>query len=56
MTIPHALDELDKDGHITNFDKAAGTDGKNTPLKLTAIPYYAWCNREKGPMTVWIKE
>ena len=24
VTIPHALDELDKDGHVTNFDKAAG--------------------------------
>ncbi|MFM8281930.1 MAG: glycoside hydrolase family 127 protein [Planctomycetaceae bacterium] len=25
VTIPHALDELEKDGHVTNFDKAAGT-------------------------------
>ena len=24
VTIPHALDELEKDGHVTNFDKAAG--------------------------------
>ncbi|MDP7286466.1 MAG: glycoside hydrolase family 127 protein [Phycisphaerae bacterium] len=23
-TIPHALDHLEKDGHVTNFDKAAG--------------------------------
>ncbi|NQU19952.1 MAG: glycoside hydrolase family 127 protein [Candidatus Nealsonbacteria bacterium] len=23
---------------------------------LTAVPYYAWCNREKGPMTVWLDE
>ena len=31
VTIPHALDELEKDGHVTNFDKAAGRfDG---PLK-----------------------
>ena len=31
VTIPHALDELEKDGHVTNFDKAAGAfDG---PLK-----------------------
>jgi hypothetical protein len=31
VTIPHALDELEKDGHVTNFDKAAGKlDG---PLK-----------------------
>lgn len=24
VTIPHALDALEKDGHVTNFDKAAG--------------------------------
>lgn len=23
---------------------------------LTAIPYYAWANREVGPMTVWVRE
>lgn len=26
------------------------------PIALTAIPYYAWANREKGPMTVWLGE
>ncbi|MCX6876145.1 MAG: glycoside hydrolase family 127 protein [Verrucomicrobia bacterium] len=25
VTVPHALDCLEKDGHVTNFDKAAGT-------------------------------
>ena len=31
VTIPHGLDSLEKDGHVTNFDKAAGVfDG---PLK-----------------------
>ena len=25
VTIPHALNSLEKDGHVTNFDKAAGT-------------------------------
>ena len=24
VTVPHALNELEKDGHVTNFDKAAG--------------------------------
>jgi hypothetical protein len=24
------------------------------PVTLTAIPYYAWANREIGPMRVWI--
>ncbi len=26
------------------------------PAVLTAIPYYAWNNREPGPMTVWMSE
>jgi len=26
------------------------------PVTLTAVPYYAWANREKGPMTVWVVE
>lgn len=30
----------------------AGQPGGFTPL--TAIPYYAWANREPGPMRVWI--
>jgi DUF1680 family protein len=25
-----------------------------TPVKFTAIPYFAWANREPGPMQVWI--
>jgi hypothetical protein len=25
-----------------------------TPVAFTAIPYYAWANREAGPMQVWI--
>jgi DUF1680 family protein len=24
------------------------------PIELTAIPYYAWCHRGAGPMTVFI--
>ena len=26
------------------------------PVTLTAVPCYAWANREKGAMTVWIGE
>jgi hypothetical protein len=25
------------------------------PVEVTAIPYYAWANREPAPMTVWIR-
>jgi DUF1680 family protein len=28
---------------------------KWVPVNLTAIPYYAWANRDPGPMTVWIR-
>jgi DUF1680 family protein len=33
-----------------------GLDEQNKSITLTAIPYYAWTNRETGPMTVWINE
>lgn len=33
-----------------------GIDANGNSIPLTAIPYYAWTNREKGPMTVWIDE
>ncbi|MGN7356555.1 glycoside hydrolase family 127 protein [Paenibacillus sp. SAF-054] len=29
---------------------------KLLPQTITAIPYYAWCNREKGEMRVWVHE
>lgn len=29
---------------------------KTATCTLTAIPYFAWANREKGNMTVWIRE
>ncbi|MGB2824057.1 MAG: glycoside hydrolase family 127 protein, partial [Phycisphaerae bacterium] len=35
---------------------ATGRDDRHRPVKLTAIPYYAWQNREAGPMAVWVKE
>jgi hypothetical protein len=36
--------------------RGRGLDENETPVELTAIPYFAWANREKGPMTVWIKD
>ena len=33
---------------------ALGRNGKT--VLMTAIPYYAWANRENNPMGVWIKE
>ncbi|MEN3304813.1 MAG: uncharacterized protein V7603_1015 [Micromonosporaceae bacterium] len=35
--------------------RRAGTGARRErPIRLTAIPYYAWANRELGPMRVWI--
>lgn len=31
-------------------------ENQSKPTTLTAIPYYAWCNREPGEMLVWINE
>ena len=42
-------------GGITAF-KTKKLDEKETRITLTAIPYYAWTNRKKGPMTVWTNE
>jgi DUF1680 family protein len=36
--------------------RARGLDEYGKPVELTAIPYHAWSNREKEPMTVWINE
>ncbi len=33
-----------------------GTDDKQSPILLTAVPYFAWQNREKGAMNVWIQQ
>ena len=33
-----------------------GLADEKRPVTVTAIPYYAWANREKGAMRVWIAE
>lgn len=33
-----------------------GVSEAGQAVSLTAVPYYSWCNREKGPMTVWVHE
>jgi DUF1680 family protein len=52
MTAKHRNDLL---GGITVLEGEALADGSK-PVKVTAIPYYAWQNRSKGAMTVWIQE
>lgn len=39
----------------TAMVRLAGDDAAQ-PVDFTAIPYYAWDNREPGPMAVWLPE
>jgi DUF1680 family protein len=36
--------------------RTTGIDDQHRKVSLTAVPYYAWANREKGPMAIWINE
>jgi hypothetical protein len=42
-------------GGVTILAGQALADGQR-PTTLTAVPYYAWQNRDKGAMTVWITQ
>lgn len=42
-------------GGVTVLQGQALADAQR-PVTLTAVPYYAWANRERGAMTVWIGE
>jgi uncharacterized protein len=52
LTAEHRADLL---GGVTVL-KGQGLDEHQKPVRLTAVPYYAWANRDKGAMTIWIKE
>jgi hypothetical protein len=35
---------------------SSGPDAPSTiPVAYTAVPYYAWGNRDRGPMQIWLK-
>jgi hypothetical protein len=42
-------------GGVTVLEGKASTDDQK-PVPLTAVPYYAWQNRQKGAMTIWIQQ
>ena len=42
-------------GGVTVLQGKALADAER-PVTLTAVPYYAWSNREQGAMTVWFDE
>ena len=52
MTSKYQADLL---GGVATLEGTAEAEDKK-PVKITAIPYYAWQNRGNGSMAVWIKE
>ncbi|MCH7228718.1 hypothetical protein MLD59_21430, partial [Verrucomicrobiaceae bacterium E54] len=36
--------------------RATAMNAEGKPVTLTGIPYYAWANRHKMPMNLWLKE
>lgn len=51
----HGVVELKSQASIVEIS-ANGQEIKTNKKPFTAIPYYAWANRGKGEMTVWIPE
>ncbi|MCQ2145331.1 MAG: glycoside hydrolase family 127 protein [Bacteroidales bacterium] len=50
----YGLNQIVTDAQEIGFDKAGRMNVKD--VKLTLIPYYAWCQRGSGEMTVWIPQ
>jgi DUF1680 family protein len=50
LTTAHRAELL---GGVTVI-QTTGVDGDRQPVKLTAIPYFAWANPGKAPMNLWL--
>jgi len=48
------IDQIKTDAQTLTFDKDGKLETKD--VTLTLIPYYAWCHRGSGEMTVWIPQ
>ena len=48
------LDKIVTDAQTLAFDERGRMEVKD--VKLTLIPYYAWCHRGSGEMTVWLPQ
>ena len=42
-------------GRLYRTAAGVGTSDVAGRVTLTAVPYYAWANREPGPMAVWVR-
>ena len=54
VTIEAAARRLSREGWSSALYRPAAS--KTVPARLTAVPYYAWCNRRPGEMLVWMRE
>jgi DUF1680 family protein len=56
LTIQGEAQAIDLSGwqRVLYQSAARVRSASHRPVRLTAIPYYAWANRSPGPMTVWI--
>lgn len=46
---------LDSDWGQKHLYRDVGSRSKAREVEFLAIPYYAWSNRDPGPMTVWVR-
>ncbi len=53
---PSLLNGVDISGRAFNVSKDANGSLTRTEQDFKAIPYYAWANRGKGEMAVWIAD
>ena len=50
----YQLTKIATDAQALSFDKQGRLVAKS--VRLTMIPYYAWCHRERGNMKVWLSQ
>lgn len=50
----YGLNQLVTDAQVLKFNEDGRLDASD--VKLTLIPYYAWCHRGSGAMSVWLPQ
>ena len=50
----YGLNQLKTDAQVLSFDQSGRLVADD--VKLTLIPYYAWCHRGSGSMAVWLPQ
>jgi uncharacterized protein len=52
----HAIAERRNNQNWDNVPLYQPSKNSVEQVKIKAVPYYAWCNRDKGEMLVWFHE